>query len=329
MRQFTGLEYLFINLANNLGFDKEDWDERLEIGQAVYHNNINREEILETGKEAILAAKTVRAIDAAYKGEPCNIPVMFDATASGLQILAVLSGCPDTAENVNLINVNGCQCAYNNMAETMSKFVGKRLERSVIKPPTMTFFYASTAEPQKVFGKDTHELEMFYTTLAEEFPGATDLMYLMLSFWNSKALYHQWTLPDGHVAHVPVLDKFQTKVEINELEGTTFTYQFTDNTTSTYNKPMPANIVQSIDGYVVRELRRRCNFPILSIHDCFAVLPNRVNELRYHYLKIFKELADSNLLDTIAREVSGKFIRTRKRTSKLSTLMKTAEYHIC
>ena len=64
MRQFTGLEYLFINLANNLGFDKEDWDERLEIGQAVYHNNINREEILETGKEAILAAKTVRAIDA-------------------------------------------------------------------------------------------------------------------------------------------------------------------------------------------------------------------------------------------------------------------------
>lgn len=325
MRQFSGLQYQYIDLANHLGHDRTDWDTRLEIGQDTYHST-SRDSIINSAKYPILARKAVRAINLTHKKQPCNIPVMFDATASGLQILAVLTGCERTAMHTNLINTNDRQCAYQNMSEAMTD-LGYPIDRDGIKPATMTFFYASQAEPEKIFGRGTLALELFYQTLYEELPGATQAMYEMLAWWNNKATFHRWELPDGHVAHVPVMETFETKIESKKLDAT-FTYQFSENTVSTYNRPLPANVVQSVDGYVVRELRRRCGFPILPIHDCFGVHPNHVNKLRYHYLAIFRELAESNLFETIGRQCSGKYMKFRKHNLKLSSLMNDAEYHL-
>ena len=48
--------------------------------------------------------------------------------------------------------------------------------RAYCKGPTMTYFYNSRAEPIKAFGKDTQELQAFYDTLTELFPGAINVM---------------------------------------------------------------------------------------------------------------------------------------------------------
>jgi DNA-directed RNA polymerase len=164
MQSFTGIEYLKIDIANQFGLDKLTWDKRLWWTE---DNRGHYNELEATAKSPVLYRKAIRALERVEKGEPTNHTMGLDATASGVQLMACMSGCHKSAAKVNLINTGEREDLYQDIANDMSKITGTNITKDIIKKPVMTFFYGSTAQPRKVFGEGKG-LKAFYAAMAEK-----------------------------------------------------------------------------------------------------------------------------------------------------------------
>lgn len=339
MRQFTGLEYMKIYLANTCGQDKKSWDDRLAFADEVLKDQDSINAALETADEPNLMLKTLNALDDVHRDIPTGFIMGLDATASGLQIMAALSGCHKTARQVNLINTGKREDPYTGVTEHMNKNLssGVKVPRNTTKYGLMTHFYNSKAKPKELFGEDSPELGQFYASVAELFPGAEEVRSDLQSCWRDDVLAHKWTLPDGHTAYVRVYDEEEKKIELNELQtsagnNATFTYKAKVYREAEYGISLPANVIHSIDAWVVRELRRRCKksgFDMIAVHDQFFCSPNWMNELRQHYLDIMCWIADSNLMQDIISEILETPVVYTKNSDNLSEAMRGAEYAVC
>jgi hypothetical protein len=239
MQQLTPYEYILIDIANCWGLDKYTWDERIAW---VKENVEDLEALVIDAKDPYLYLKAIRAKQDAEIGIATGYMIGLDATQSGLQLMACMSGCRTTAKNTNLINTGKREDFYNKVTATMNRFSLGGYGRDDIKPPVMTVFYGSQNEPMKVFGEDTPELAAFYATLEKECPGPMEVMEDIKKCWNSDALVHSWVLPDGHTAYVPVKVQVSKKIEVAELSKATFTYITEINEPSDYNIPLIANV---------------------------------------------------------------------------------------
>ncbi len=326
MQTFTGTEYLYIDIANQYGLDKHSWNYRCDWTKINEHQ---LESLSERADEPILYRKAVRALRATQDGEAVGFPMGLDATASGLQIMAVLIGCPVTGANVNLGASGNREDIYAKVAKEMSTLPGISVDRKLVKKPIMTHFYGSTNKPKQIFGEGTKELGAFYKILAQEMPGATELMGIMQACWNPEALSYEWTMPDGHVVVMKVMEPMEKKIEVDELEHSTFTHRAIVNTPAEFGLSLAANITHSVDGYVAREMVRRADkqgFQLATIHDSFWAHPNYMNEVRRNYIDILAEIADSKLGEDILCQVTGRKDVLNKRTSNFSTLVRQSEY---
>lgn len=66
-------------------------------------------------------------------------------------------------------------------------------------------------------------------------------------------------------------------------------------------------------------------FNLISIHDCFRVLPNYGNDVRQQYNNILSDIASSNLLSYIASQIVGKKLTVNKR-GDIAAKVKVADY---
>lgn len=408
MQEFTGLEYLKIDIANSFGLDKLNWNDRI-------HWFDQHEPLLETltkqAKEPAQFMAGTLAWRKTQRGEATGYLCGLDATASGLQLLAVLSGCQLSAAICNLIDTGRREDAYVIVHEELCRILGVDPTQFVIprkdsKQALMTHLYGSKAVPKRVFGEDTPELRAFYQAIDNLLPGANQLNHDLLGLWNSEAYAHSWTLPDGFDAVIKVMDTIEHHVA---FMGRAFAVNERVNRPMESGLSLGANIVHSIDGMVVREMGRRCNydwdhvhalshlffqgardlgcstmrkkdlsllrilalhdntgfmsavifeyldkdnaghlsikaksdlcalidklpnrsFDLICIHDCFKFHANYGNDVRSQYIEIMAELADSQILSSIASEISGKQIPVNKLSSGLSHKIYNSEYAIC
>ncbi len=326
METFTGTEYIKIDLANQFGLDKLLWKDRIKWAT---ENDSKLDVLIKDADKPYLFAKALSALRDAQNGTPTGFIMGLDSTASGLQIMACLIGCEDTARTVNLINTGQREDIYQMVADTMTKVCGTEITRKEVKHPVMTTFYNSKQQPIEVFGENTPELETFYETLEKYLSGALEVMSDINTCWNSTALKHEWTLPDGHVSSVDVLTRVSKKIEVDELDHATFTHQAYINQPSVKGLSLPANVVQSIDAYIVREMIRKCSrlgFELLTIHDNFLASPNNMDQVRKCYVEILASIADSNLLQNILNELTSSNGRLEKKCTNLSKLILSSEY---
>lgn len=267
MRQFTAWQYLMIDVANAYGLDKKLFEERIEWAQS----NIDRlEELADQAETKPLYHKAVMAIRKVQQGLPTGHMVGLDASCSGIQIMSAMTGCWAGAEATNLVDPDKRNDAYSMCTENMNKaleaqFLSVQVPRGKAKQALMTSFYGSKAKPIEIFGEDTPELAAFYEAAVKLAPGAWELLQDLKAAWQPYALVHEWDLPDGFHARIKVMERVETRVEVDELDHASFTYIYYVNQGQKKGISLPANVTHSVDAFVLREMHRRCNYDPLVL----------------------------------------------------------------
>lgn len=259
MKEFSGWQYLLIDLANQFGHDKLVFEERIQWAE---DNLSNLEALAEQAETKPLYNKAMQAIRKAQAGIPSGHMVGLDACCSGIQLMSVLTGCIKGATATGLVNPDERSDAYTYTTEVMGDILGNSVDisRADAKQSLMTSFYGSKAMPKQIFGEDTPELDAFYQAANQVAPGAWELLQDLLGSWKPWGLMHEWKLPDGFDAKVKVMNKREVRIEVDELDHATFTYEFYENLGARHGLSNAANVVHSMDAYVLREMHRRCNY---------------------------------------------------------------------
>ena len=380
MKTFTAREYLKIDIANSYGHDKETWDFRINWFNENEHNLLN---LVDQAEDSALFYAGINAWFDVLEGKPIGYGVALDATASGAQLLACLTGDRKAAQLCNVVNFNDengepvRQDMYTVIYKKMLDIVGEssRLKRKDTKAAVMTSFYGSEAKPKEVFGEGIL-LKTFEHVMSTEAAGPWELNKFMLQCGNPDANHYLWVLPDNFHCQIKVMvPEVQTVNFLGKPFDITRMVQCTEEKT----RMLSANSVHSIDGMVVREMLRRCNFnpetiknvkdlcngtkcvtatkanadmvatiwrhyeeskflstrifdylddnsinmvdvdvimdcvntlpkkpfQVLTVHDCFKVLPNYGNDLRRQYNQVLSDIAKSDMLSFILSQILG------------------------
>ena len=333
MQFIKPIDYMRTDIASQFGLDKEDWNTRIEF---VHDNENVLEDGISLAKKSLLYAKAVNAYREVQAGKPTSFIMGLDASSSCVQIMGLLIGCEKSLIQTNIINTGEVQDVYTNTNTEMNLHLDTEIqvERDRVKRALMTSLYGSKMNPIMLFGEATPELTQFYAARQTLIPGCMEVMEDLLSAWNPHTTSYQWTLPDGHVARVMVTDPENTSLRIRDIHGTksSFTYEYKKRgITSTYGTPIVANVIQSADSYICRELIRRCyksGFNILTVHDAFYTHCNNIHIMRGHYLDICIELYKMNYLSNIISELLGRPIKYKQYDTSLEGKMRDAEYFI-
>ncbi len=224
MQHFSGTEYLYIDIANQYGWDKESWDYRI---QWTIQNMSVLEGIAHNADEPHLYLKAVQALRDTQKGIPTGFIMGLDACSSGVQILSAVMGCTTGSRNCGLIDTNKREDFYTNVTAKINSILGtnSHQDRKIVKGAAMTVLYGSKQEPIKAFGEDTDELAAFYQAMENLAPGAMRAMRVMLYIQDPTALEYKWTMPDGHKVIAKVIVPEDKRIEVDEFEHATFTHR--------------------------------------------------------------------------------------------------------
>lgn len=259
MTFYTGYEYLLIDAASQFGLDKLTFEDRIAWTEANLNDLEARADEAETKP---LYIKAVQAIRKAQQGLPTGHMVGVDGCCSGIQVMSVLTGCEAGAKATGLVDPDVRADAYEACTTEMNNILGGGLvvARSDAKQALMTSFYGSKAQPKTLFGEETPELAAFYQAAQTIAPGAWELLQDLLGSWQPYALGHQWVMPDGFDARIKVMKKVEARIEVDELDHATFTYEFYENHGSKSGLSNAANVTHSVDAYILRCMHRRLNY---------------------------------------------------------------------
>jgi len=277
MQTFTGKQYIQIDIANQMaidGLDKKSFEERIAW---VNEYESDLEDLVDLAKKPFQYLAAVMAYRDTQAGIPTGHLVGVDAGASGLQIMAALTGCQTTARNTGLIG-DKCNDIYAITAKDMSLILGENVDipRSEVKSAQMPMYYGSKQKPKDVFGDGTEEYYAFHEANRRVAPGACELLDIFLQSWQPYALSHSWVMPDGFTVYVPVMVQKDTKIEVDELQHCSFIYRHDVNEGTEKGLSLAANICHATDGMVVRELSRRCNYDEAQLLRAKKVIERKV-----------------------------------------------------
>lgn len=306
---FTGLQYLKIDIASNFGLEKQDWDDR--INWFDQHEN-QLHEMIPQAEEPALFYAGVRAWEAAKAGIPSGYMISLDATSSGLQLLAALTGDRSAAEICNVVDTGKRQDAYTKVYSRMLNVIGEtaKIDRDMAKDAIMTSLYGSTAIPKRVFGEG-NLLNVFYHTMQDVAPAAWELNQAFLAIWDSNALSNDWVLPDNYHVQIKVMNQVKETVHFLNQPFDVFYHV---NAPVSEGRSLGANTIHSIDGMIVREMTRRCDYDVNQIDYVLDAIefPNPDEDATYHakgtmlqtIWKLYQESGylSARILDYITRE---------------------------
>jgi len=137
MQEFSGIEYIMIDIANQFGngIHKKTFKQRIKW---VHQHRHELAELQDDAKNTPRYMAALIAYQDAQNGEPTGHLVGFDANASGCQMMAILMGCPITAKNTGLIG-NKQMDLYTETTKEMSTMLGQEvdIDRELVKGAQM------------------------------------------------------------------------------------------------------------------------------------------------------------------------------------------------
>jgi hypothetical protein len=254
-QEFTAREYLKIDVANNYGLDKLTWFERIRWFDKHEHQ---LDELLASADEPALFYAGVKAYRDVLAGKPIGYMISLDATSSGLQLLAALTGDRGASQLCNVVDTGTREDAYDGIYRHMLTTIQDtaKVSRNMAKDAVMTSLYGSKAVPKKVFGEGKL-LDIFFRTMQQKAPGAWELNEAFLALWNPHAFSHDWVLPDNFHVQIKVMDQVR---DIVHFQNQPYEVFYNVNTPTDIGRSLGANTIHSIDGMIVREITRRCDY---------------------------------------------------------------------
>lgn len=271
--------------------DKKPIEEQLKFGYALinagYHTALSNIETsvkfckkngLDIGEYAYEIAILSRAVSDALSNQPVEYFVGLDTKQSGMLIQILLTRCHVSMENFGILD--------NTNKDIYMEFkgvLGDSLSRDEIKKCVIPRFYDSVKCIIDRVGKT--RAEKFFEAYSKMLPKPDMLRQLMHDAWDDDAMKYMWVLPDG-------LEVVQVVEEIPDFRGNySDDYDFTDDediaktnkigfttgmgkniNASVYysklgtrikeydqgTKSLGANLIHSLDAWIMRELIMRC-----------------------------------------------------------------------
>lgn len=254
MQEFTGMQYLKIDIANHYGLDKKSWNERLDWFDKNESNLLN---LVKEADEPAEFYAGCKAYEQAKAGNPIGYPIALDATASGSQWLSCLIGDSVSAKLCNVIGTGKREDIYTIIYRKLCERTGIKanIEREQVKKAIMTANYGSEERPKKVFGEKVYD--DFVEVMKENMPEVWDLNTTFLEIWNSKAIEYGWVMPDNFHVHYKVKKGITENVNLFNKPYEIFR---TIQSPVKQGRMHGANVAHSIDSLVMREMIRRCNY---------------------------------------------------------------------
>lgn len=272
-KTYTGWQYLLIDAATQYGHDKATFEQRIAWAEMSLHQ---LEALADRAESKPLYLKAVQAIRKAQQGQATGHLVGVDGCCSGIQVMSALTGCVNGATATGMVDPDKRADAYSECTSVMNDILGAgnqvQVSRKDAKAALMTSFYGSKLQPKSIFGEDTPELAAFYEAAQKIAPGAWDLLQTLLASWQPYALMHRWVLPDGFDARIKVMKKMETRIEVDELDHASFTYEYYDNIGSKTGLSNAANVTHSVDAYILRCMHRRLNYDPVMVQVAADIL---------------------------------------------------------
>lgn len=292
MEMFTDKQYLKIAIANHFGMDKKNWSERI----AWTDEHFNELEQIALSGEAEEPAEMLGAVQALRKteiGMPTGFPIGLDATCSCLQLAACLTNDIEAMKHCNVIGTGKREDAYADVLKDMNEHLKNKqtIKRKQVKQAVMTSVYGSTAKPKEVFGDKTPEYFQFQETMGKLFPKVWKLNELMLRNWNSQADEYNWIMPDNFHVKIEVMRYETLKAK---FDGHIEYFQHAIKAPVPNGRSLGANMIHSVDAYVLREIISRTHYDkewIQVIKDMKPIhLPKEYDN--NHNIKMVQTLLD-------------------------------------
>lgn len=268
-QSFTGKDYLRIEVANGFGLDKKNWDERIDWFKS---NEDRLESLVKEAADPAMYMAGVRAWRNVQKGNMNHHPIGLDACSSGLQILSAMMGDRSAATLCNVVDTGSRKDAYTVVYNAMLERIGEtgKIERNDVKKAIMTSLYGSEAVPKRVFGEG-NLLMVFEETMADLAPAAWELNKAFLDMWDPEALKNSWVMPDNFHVHIKIMGQV---TEVAHFNNKPYNINYTVNMPISKGRSLAANSTHSIDGMIVREAVRRCNYDMGHIQYLLSIMQN-------------------------------------------------------
>jgi hypothetical protein len=265
-RELTGKEYLMADIAckHDKAYEKLSWDQR------IYHFSEIDLKDPKTFKEAsnpVGLRAAYNAMEHTALGHPTGYMISLDAASSGLQLLSLLVSCP-----VSWKLCGGDENILDAYAEVFLHMnTGLKIDRKDVKQSIMTALYGSTATPKAVFGED---VDVFYETMEKMAPGAWDLNLGIQELWDEvEGTTYDWTMPDNFYACIETHDKDVIKFKFLDEE---FQVVQKVNERPRFHKGLGPNLIHSVDGMIVREMYRRCQYDLNTMQRVLGLIAKGV-----------------------------------------------------
>lgn len=301
MELFTDIDYLKIDIANNSGkseyhlddsgkpktLDKLQYQERIEWFNTKFNNTSwFKTATVKELKEFILSSLIEPETALVFAGllayqdylndKPSGYRISLDAVASGTQIMSALTACENGLLHTGALG-NKRGDVYTAVYEEYTKLIGSThvKTRAEIKEAVMVKAYGSRKRPLQLVGEAG--IPYFNQAMQNVCNGAYQLGEILTSTWNSNQSYHAWINADGHTSYIPVT--VDTPYTFTVL-GMDIPIKIKEQQATQNGLSNAANAIHAVDGMLVREMVRRCNYEPTKIINIIHWLnqANTVNQ---------------------------------------------------
>lgn len=279
--------------AANTTPDYKAWVKNPTLARLV----LGFKELMETGETALM--------------------VYQDATSSGIQHSAVITGDKQLAEKVNLTPADRntpIRDVYKAVADAMDE--GRRTAKDCMMPRIYGAGEDSTADAfYKMLtvdmGMDEYKAEertrevmvKFFEAESREIPMVRALAKALQSYGAVDGEM-VWTMPDGFRVVQAEKDYDACSVRIGRFH--TYTKNKAQISASLQASAFPPNLVHSIDAYHLRKVICAAGYDVMSIHDSVGCAPEHYFELSELIRKKFYETHMEVDAEKLVREATGR-----------------------